>query len=258
MRRAQYPKGDSISALRVARSVRGCLRVPWLMPALLCSLLVGVAVVDGSWLPLSLVSMGALAMGQRLLRLGLRRLDYSSGDFRRVSAALSEEWSEGTASRRLRALAMVGLGDFAAARRELLSPRDSNHEDRELRLCAHIVMLAFEGQALSALRLCTALVALPLVAEDGQERRRRARREGIVAIARALGGAADEEDYQALILAARWEPALHWPCCYGAAVACYVKSEPLLARKLVERAPRWPQESIFRGLHSRLFSVAPV
>jgi hypothetical protein len=182
-------------------------------------------------------------------------LDYSSGDPHRVSAALAEEWSEGTASRRLRALAMVGLGDFAAARRDLLSPRESNQEDHELRLCAHIVMLAFEGQALPALHLCKTLVLLPMVAESGQERRRRARREGIVAIVRALSGAADEDDYRAMMSTARWEPALYWACCYGAAVACHVKSENQLARKLVEHAPCWPQESIFSGLHSRIVAA---
>ena len=250
---AYYPKGDTTA--RAIWSVGMWLRKPMWVPALFCSLLVAAALVDVSWIPLVLAGVGVLAIGQRLLCIRLRRSDYSSGDFRRVSAALAEEWSEGTAARRLSALALVGLGDFPAARRDLLSPRELDQEDRELRLCAQIVMLAFEGQALSALELCRVLITLPM-ASDGQERRRRARREGIIAIARALCGSADEDDYRALIEATHWEPALHWACCYGAAVACCVKSETGLARKLVERAPRWPKESVFHQLHSRILAVA--
>ena len=253
---AQYPQRDAPSVRRAVRLVRGWLGEPALVLALLGGALLGVARAEAWWQPLPVLGMAVLAMVRRYLRLGRLRLDYSSGDPRRVSSALAEEWSEGTASRRLRALAMVGLGDFAAARRDLLGPRDADHDDRELRLSTHIVMLAFEGQPLPALRLCHSLLALPVFAADGQERRRRARREGIVAIARALCGAADEDDYRALHLAARFEPALHWACRYGAAVACCVKSETNLARKLVEHAPRWPQDSAFCKLHSRIVAAA--
>ncbi len=184
-----------------------------------------------------------------------RRDDYRSGDSTRVQAAVVEEVDSGTAPQRLLALALAGSGDFSAARRALISLGYEGAEDEEVSLCARIVILAFEGQSGTALGLCHRLVGLPLSEGESIHSRRRARREGIVALARAVAGSADEGDYLALSRAARFEPALYWACRYGAAVACCVRDEVQLAYDLVKDAPRWPKESCFRLLHSRIVAA---
>lgn len=189
-------------------------------------------------------------------RARMRRQHYRSGDMRLVTDAVDDELQAGTASCRLRALALAGLGDFAAARRDLLGDQGSSQEDQEIRLCVHILMFTFEGQALAALSLCRRMVHVPISGPAEQRARRQARRDGIVAIVRAVSGTADEDDYQALSRASTFEPSLYWACRYGAAVACCAKSEPELAYRLVAGAPRWPKESVFCLLHSRIAAFA--
>jgi len=210
---------------------------------------------------LILVTLGlVLLLSSQLLshhmRLARRRRDhYQSGDVARVRAAVTEELKSGLAPVQLQTLALAGTGDFAAARRALLNNQHCDLEDQELQLCAKIVILSFEGQQGSALGLCRRLLSLPLVDSSQQRSRQAARREGIVALARAVAGAADEGDYLALSRASGLEPALYWACRYGAAVACYVKDERELACRLVEHAPLWPKDSVFRRIHSRIVAA---
>ncbi len=181
-----------------------------------------------------------------------RRADYRSGDRLRVQAAAMAERDLGMAPAQLRTLALAGVGDFTGARAALAVGATGNVEEEELSLCARIVILAFEGKPSSALKLCKQLIALPVIASRADLTRRSARREGIVALARAVSGAADERDYLALSRAPTFEPSLYWACRYGAAVACCVKGESELAHRLVQEAPHWPKESVFRRIHSRI------
>lgn len=186
-----------------------------------------------------------------------RRTDYESGSWLRVERAIERDVRYGEASPALNALALVGVGDFASARRTLLRPpRGAADEDREISLCTRALIAAFEGRVDPALCLCKQLVDLPFDPRRSQRQRRAARRAGVIAIARALAGTADELDYEELRVMAAFEPALYWPCRYGAALSCCARDDAELASRLLSHAPSWPRESAFCALHERILRRA--
>lgn len=187
-----------------------------------------------------------------------RRAQYQSGQRGLVEAAVQDELACGQGPAQLRTLALASLGEFTRARRALLSHPGDAEERRELQLCAQVLVEAFEGQTERALCLCRDLMRVPLRCKGARGRRRRARREATVAVARAAGGLADAADYQALLRASVVEPTMYWACRYGAAIACWAKREQALVSLLVKDAPPWPEESAFRHLHARLSVVLPV
>lgn len=209
---------------------------------------------------LTISMLGLLGLGS-FVRMTLaarkRRAHYQSGQRGLVEAAVQEELASGQGPAQLRILALASLGEFAGARRALLSKPGDAEERRELQLCAQVLVESFEGEKERALALCRELMGVPLCCRGARGRRRRARREATVAVARAVGGVADAGDYEALLRASTFEPTMYWACRYGAAVACWAKREHELVSLLVKDAPPWPEESAFRRLHARL-AVPPM
>ena len=181
------------------------------------------------------------------------RAYYFSGQGRLVRQAIQQEVRAGHCPRRFSALALSGLGEFSAARRALLSPPcEPADEDQELALCVQIVAEAFEGNREESLLLCQRLLRVPLRATKKNDVRRQARRAGVVAIARTMAGAGDEIDLAELLRTPTFEPALFWACRYSAALCCVTRRHLELAYSLVERAPSWPEDSVFQRLHTRI------
>lgn len=252
------------SANDSARRTRSAWRRGGPSLALGCSSLAAAAlglVADNSSLlwsaGLTAVGSFAFALGIQFLGARRRRAGYSSGRAELVREAIAEDIELSSSPARFRALALAGVGDFQATRRALLAPGDGSvDEDKELELCARIVLESFDGRREEALELCRDLLNLPLRSVGRSLERRQARRAGVVAIARTASSVADEVDYAELARTPTFEPSLFWACRYGAALSCVRRQEPALAHRLVQGAPTWPTESYFHRLQERILAAA--
>lgn len=117
-------------------------------------------------------------------------------------------------------------------------------------------MDSFEGRTGAALGACHMLVRQPLQGAKGEGEDQAIRRAGLVALARALSGQADELDLADLGRAARSEPMLYWACQYGIAVCCCRRQSGPLALRVIRHAPNWPEESAFHEWHRRIHEAA--
>ena len=155
------------------------------------------------------------------------------------------------------ALAASGMTDRARAALERASRGSAWEAALEHRLIVETMLHTFEGDAADAMEKSARLAALPLP-DVGPSVRARVEqaRHAMAALARAFAHDAHERDAELLTSAARENPLLHWPLRYAAAVVEIDAGRPAKARKLIDSAPEWPEESVFRAYQAELAAHA--
>lgn len=154
------------------------------------------------------------------------------------------------------ALAAHGMG--ARARRALdLAHRGPAWDAAiEQRLVLETLLSVFDGQPERAIESSSELELLPLPSSPFLRGRVVSLRAAMRAFARAFAHRSGREDLATLKAAARQNPLVYWAMSYAAAVASIDQGEREQAAKLLEGAPRWPDDSAFSAFHEEIVSVA--
>ena len=212
----------------------------------------GVALVGGA--------VGVLFVQLRARRRSLRIL--TSGDLHAVlgawAPALEQVPHPGTLGPLIAATAFAAHGQTERAQQLLdRAQRGAAWEAaREQRLLVETLIDAFDGerdravgkaQALAELPAPTAASSLMLSQVEGL-------RTAIGALARAFARKPEQDDLRRLAAASRAAPVLHWAMRYAAAIIRVDRNEPAAARQLLEGAPLWPEQSVFRDFHQELLA----
>jgi hypothetical protein len=122
----------------------------------------------------------------------------------------------------------------------------------EHRLVVETLLDAFEGRVNEAMDSAGTLRRLPLPPSPMLRARVRELRQAMNAFARAFAHRAERGDLDALSRAGRANPLVHWALAYAAAVVHIDGGNPDRARKLLDRAPDWPDESVFQAFHTEI------
>ncbi len=151
------------------------------------------------------------------------------------------------------ALAAHGLTDRARRVLQRAERGDAWEAAIEHRLFLGALLDAFEGERQLALEKAGALERLPLPAAGPFLRERvMLLRAALGAFARAFARATQPGDAELLQRAAETSPLVHWAMRYAAAVALIDGGRSVEARRLVEAAPPWPEESAFHSFQREL------
>ena len=111
----------------------------------------------------------------------------------------------------------------------------------------------FEGARAEAVEKGEALLELPLPPGARLTRRKiTVLRKGVLALARAFAHVARADDEVALRRAGRSSPLVFWPRRYAEAIVNIDRGDRARASSLLEGAPDWPKESVFRAYHDEL------
>jgi hypothetical protein len=155
------------------------------------------------------------------------------------------------------ALAASGLTQRARSALERAARGTAWRAAYEHRLLLETLLDAFEGDRALSLDKARELRDLPLpdVAPDLRIRITFLR-EAVGAVARAFAHEPEEHDATLLLEAARKNALIHWPLRYAAAVVCIDDGRRADARRLLQGAPAWPEESAFRAFHAELIAHA--
>lgn len=155
----------------------------------------------------------------------------------------------------LRATALAATGMTDPARQALAHAERGSGWDAagEHRLILETMLNAFDGDRELALEKARELASLPVPKVAPEIRGRIALlREAMSALARAFAHTSDVRDLAVLREAAGRHALIHWPLRYAAAVVCIDHGDKSAARKLLEGAPPWPEESSFTSFHAEL------
>jgi hypothetical protein len=201
---------------------------------------------------------GLVFLPQLLSRRRVRRI-LVSGDINAVlevwSKSLEQLPHKETLGPLLLATALAAHGLTDRARRVLDRAQRGEAWDAaiEHRLFVEALLDAFEGQRESALHKAESLEKLPLPAAGPFLRERMLLlRSALAAFARAFARDTRPGDVELLERAARTSPLVHWAMNYAAAVAMVDGGRKGEARRLLESAPAWPEESAFHFFHREL------
>ncbi len=237
--------------VRAPLSARLLAWLPFVASAALVALAIDLALRS----PLLGLLSGALALlvfvPQLVSRRRLRRI-LTSGDVNAVIAVWSRSLDRlphpQTMGPLLLATALAAHGLTDRARRVLQRAErgDAWEAALEHRLFLGALIDAFEGEREQALEKAGALERLPLPAAGPfLQNRVLLLRAALAAFARAFARLARPGDAELLQRAANTSPLVHWAMRYAAAVALIDGGRSGEARRLVEAAPRWPEESAF-------------
>ncbi|MFO0760099.1 MAG: hypothetical protein U0359_26695 [Byssovorax sp.] len=123
----------------------------------------------------------------------------------------------------------------------------------EHRLFLDTMLLAFEGDREGALEQADRLERLPLPpASEAILDRVKMLRSATGALARAFARQSRDGDRQLLEDAGDRSPLVFWAMRYAAAVVAVDRGEHVRALSLLDRAPRWPEQSSFRAFHEEI------
>jgi hypothetical protein len=122
----------------------------------------------------------------------------------------------------------------------------------EHRLVVETLLDAFEGSSNEAMDTAGELRRLPLPVSPPLRARVRELRSAMNAFARAFAHRSEHGDLDALSRASRANPLVHWALAYAAAVVHIDGGNPDRARKLLDRAPKWPNDSVFHAFHAEI------
>jgi hypothetical protein len=151
------------------------------------------------------------------------------------------------------ATAYASFGWVAEARRARSAIRGGAEPSREQLEFVDVLLEVYEGDREAAVRRAEALLDRDVPEGDGAfERRVRALRRGLVAIARAFAHRATEEDARALVAMREPVPILTWPLRYAEAVVAIDAGDRARAEAVLRAAPAWPENSVFREFHAEL------
>jgi hypothetical protein len=215
------------------------------------------------WLGFLLGVLAAMiAVPQILARRRIRRI-LVSGD---INAVL-EVWSRSldrlphreTMAPLIVATAFAAHG-FTDRAREALSRAargDAWEGALEHRLFVEALLDAFEGERDLAVKKAESLAELPLPDAGPLLRSRVALlRAGLGALARAFAHTTRPGDVELLQRAGKKSPLVHWPMQYASAVAMIDHGRTTEARRVLQSAPLWPEESAFHAFQQELVSMA--
>lgn len=237
-------------------------RVVAQIPVLLSAGLVALAIIlapeyPGVALLLVLASCTAI-IPPVVARIRFRRI-LLSGDVERVLAA----WRGALGSRPhahdaeplVAAIAFAAYGWVDEARLWLQRARCRRlaGATEEQRLFVQTLVEAFDGDRSEAVQMADAIAALP-VPDVGARLQRRVilLRSSLGALARAFAHTARPGDLEVLEAAAHASPLVSWAMRYAAAIVAVDRNELSRARRFIDGAPSWPQESAFRRFHAEL------
>jgi hypothetical protein len=206
--------------------------------------------------PITLCLLAAVFMILPLRKyLAYRNLEslLKSGDVTRLlnawdSASRLEPYNNGHAERLIRATALASYGWTKRARQLLDLAQGNPGEGLEHRVFLEVLLTALEGNHTRSMQMALALSSLPLSANRGASQRAELHRSAALALARAFAGCGTKADDQVLDRAGRQNPVLFWPTRYARAHLGLQHGNPAQAKRLVRRAPRWPEQSVFRQL----------
>jgi hypothetical protein len=148
----------------------------------------------------------------------------------------------------LRATALAAHGMVQQARKSLEQAARGAAWNAaiEQRLFVGTLLDVFDGERDLALEKASLLTELPLPPAGPFVRARiAALRSAMLAFARAFAQRPKRGDLARLREAARQNPLVHWPMRYAAAVVCIEQGRPERARKLLQNAPAWREDSVF-------------
>lgn len=127
----------------------------------------------------------------------------------------------------------------------------------EHRWFVETLMEAFDGDRGRALDRAESLEKLPLPAASASLQRRVASlRAALTALARAFARRSQGADAELLEAAAQKSPLVHWAMRYGAVVAYLERGDRDRAKQLLDGAPPWPADSLFRAFQEELTGLA--
>ena len=219
------------------------LRLAWEFPISAAFGLAGLLGVFGSrWL--------ARRRASAMLRSGDVRLVLS-----RWSAAMQRVPHSETMGPLMMATALAAYGWIDRARAVLRTAHRGPAWDAavEHRLFLDALLLTFEGDSGAALDRARELEALPLPSSaPWLYGRIRTLRRAVGALARAFAHLGQEGDRQLLLRAAQASPLVHWAMRYGAAILAVDAGDLPHARRLLDSAPAWPEESCFGIFHREI------
>jgi hypothetical protein len=153
------------------------------------------------------------------------------------------------------ALAAHGLTDRARRVLDRAERGDAWEAAIEHRLFVEALLDAFEGQRTEALQKAESLEQLPLPAAGPFLRERMVLlRSALGAFTRAFARSTRPGDVELLERAAKTSPLVHWAMRYAAAVAMVDGGRMGDARRVLESAPAWPEESAFHFFHLELLA----
>jgi hypothetical protein len=126
----------------------------------------------------------------------------------------------------------------------------------EQRLFVEALLDVYEGERSQAITKAERLEKLPLPKVGFRMRRKISLlRRGISAMARAFAHAPQADDERVLRDVASSSPLVHWAMRYARAVVLVDKGRPEEAKRLLDGAPVWPEESAFRSFHDELAAL---
>lgn len=210
---------------------------------------------------LILAGLAVLAVHAEMKRRAQRVL--TSGDPEAVLAAwapaLERMPHPGTLGPVITATAFIAHGQTHEAEQHLARAERGEAWDatREQRLLIETLIDAFNGDRDKAVAQARVLSALPLPPAGAAVGRQIASiRHAVSAVARAFAHESESEDLQALELASKTAPILHWVTRYAAAVVQIDRGERRAAELLLKGAPAWPEASVFHNFHRELLDHA--
>jgi hypothetical protein len=181
-----------------------------------------------------------------------------SGDVRLVltrwAASLQRVPHAETMAPLMTATALAAYGWVEHAREVLQTARRGPVWEAALehRLFLDALLLTFEGDASAALDRAEALEALPLPAAPWLTGRIRTLRRAMGALARAFAHLGQQGDRKLLLRAGDASPLVYWAMRYGAAILAIDAGDLPAARRLLDAAPPWPDESCFCAFHREI------
>lgn len=174
--------------------------------------------------------------------------------------SLDERWlgdkkpHSDTLSQLLSATAFVAYGRIDDARKALAAAARGPAWEAALehRLFLDTMLCTFEGDASQASAAAAHYASLPIPDNAASREHVAALRSAVAAFVRAFQHEARPGDLRSLVDAAELSPLVHWSMRYAAAIAAVDAGLVDEARRLIEGAPRWPEESAFRSFHDEL------
>lgn len=224
-----------------AAAVAALLDVGWREPALM-------------WL--ALAALLVFPVRRYVARRNLDAL-LQSGDVTRLlnawdSASRPAPYSNRPAERLIRATALASYGWTKRARQLLDLAHGAPTEGLEHRVFLEVLLTALEGDHTRSMQMALALSSLPLSTNPSANTRATLHRSAALALARAFAGCGTKADDEILDRAGRQNPVLFWPTRYARAQLGLQHGNPTPAKRLVRRAPSWPEQSVFRQLTREL------
>ncbi|MCC6553746.1 MAG: hypothetical protein IT372_12095 [Polyangiaceae bacterium] len=225
------------------------LRFAWFEPVIAAAVLGAAGVIAGArWI------------GRRRLRRLLRAGDVGSL-LQRWSPAFRRIPHPATMAPLMTAMAFAAYGWVEKARAAMAMAERGPAWDAaiEHRLFVDTLLSSFEGDREAALENGRRLERLPPPQTSPALRDRvLTLRAAAAALSRAFAHESRPGDRQLLELAGELSPLVFWAMRYAAAVVAIDEGEVAEVAELLEGAPAWPEESMFRAFHDEIADRAGI